>query len=256
MASLFRKVWESVSGSSLPSPGSKGYRSDGFRQQMCVMPASSSAGEFDRIPTDIFIVILKLLGPKEAAKLAAVCKLWRFVVSDNRLWVHFLQNQQEPWDSIFFAETHLRSGHPLRAFANPVAELSFMHIYGQRAKVPGTMIIDGGSGYCKYGWSKYTRPSGRSATFLEFGNIESPMYSRLRHFFTTIYSRMQVKTSTQPIIVSLPICHCDDVESDKLSRKQLNEAILSALFDMHVPAVCAINQVFMSLNYFSAVFFD
>lgn len=27
-------------------------------------------------------------------------------------------------------------------------------------------IVIGGSGYCKYGWSKYSSPSGRSATFL------------------------------------------------------------------------------------------
>lgn len=124
----------------------------------------------------------------------------------------------------------------------------------------------GGSGYCKFGWSKYACPSGRSATFLviilvgtitkqkhfcenwlsgfccvhtslfyvililtstkerlklqkilvadtkhchfsffrffllllqlcflfdvqEFGNIETPMYTRLRHFFATIYNR-------------------------------------------------------------------
>ncbi|CAH9135195.1 unnamed protein product [Cuscuta epithymum] len=243
MVTLFRRVWESVSTRS--ASGSRRYPSDGFQQQMFIR--SLSAGEFDRIPTDIFLLIVKLLGPKEAAKLAAVCKLWRFVLSDNRLWIYFLQIQHEPWDSIFFAETHLRSGYSLWSFANPVAELSFMHIYGQRAKVPGTMIIDGGSGYCKYGWSKYTRPSGRSATFLEFGNIETPMYSRLRHFFSTIYSRMQVKTSTQPIIVSIPICHYDDVESDKSSRKQLDEAILSTLFDLNVPAVCAINQAVLAL---------
>ena len=65
-----------------------------------------------------------------------------------------------------------------------------MRIYGQRAQVPGSIIIDGmlcsllrvllylftnfkffvfglgGSGYCKFGWSKYASPSGRSATFL------------------------------------------------------------------------------------------
>jgi len=27
-------------------------------------------------------------------------------------------------------------------------------------------LIEGGSGYCKYGWSKYAAPSGRCATFL------------------------------------------------------------------------------------------
>lgn len=36
-----------------------------------------------------------------------------------------------------------------------------------------------------------------------------------------------------------------DAESDKSARKQLEEAILSALFDMNVPAVCAMNQVFL-----------
>jgi hypothetical protein len=34
-------------------------------------------------------------------------------------------------------------------------ELSFMRMYGQRAQVLGSIIIDGGSGYCKFGWSKY-----------------------------------------------------------------------------------------------------
>ncbi|PHT77297.1 Actin-related protein 8 [Capsicum annuum] len=137
--------------------------------------------------------------------------------------------------------------------SNSVSDLSFMSIYGQRAQVPGAIIIDDayfslcGSGYCKFCWSKYSAPSGRSATFLEFGNIESPMYSRLRHSFSTIYTRMQVKTSTQPIIVSIPICHYDDTESDKAARTQLKDAIHSALFDMNVPAVCAVNQAILAL---------
>lgn len=103
--------------------------------------------------------------------------------------------------------------------------------------------MDGGSGYCKYGWSKYAAPSGRCATFLEFGNIESPMYARLRHFFSTIYTRMQVKPSNQPTIVVLPLCHSDDTESARASRKQYEETLYSVLFDMNVPAVCAVDQV-------------
>ncbi len=39
-----------------------------------------------------------------------------------------------------------------------------------------------------------------------------------------------------------------DTESDKASRRQLKETIYSALFDMNVPAVCAINQVDLLLN--------
>ncbi|PIN21343.1 actin [Handroanthus impetiginosus] len=253
MNSLIRKVLGSValrSGSpssssdpiSSPNP-MKDY--DRFLQIMYVQ--TSSTGDFDRIPIDIFMQILKILGPRESARLRTVCKAWKFLVSDNRLWIYFLQNGPETWDSVFFAETHLRFGYPLQVFPAQIHDLSFMHIYGQRMEVPGAVIIDGGSGYCKYGWSKYSFPSGQSATFLEFGNIESPMSSRLRHFFSTICSRMQVKTSTQPIVVSIPLCHYDDTESAKSSRRQLKDAIYSTLFDMNVPAVCAINQATLAL---------
>ncbi|XP_054799898.1 actin-related protein 8 isoform X2 [Prosopis cineraria] len=240
MVTLLRKMWESVSNRS--SSGSNSNSPERFR---CV---DSPLGAFEKVPFDLLIQILRLLGPKEAAKLSLVCKAWRSLASDNRLWIYFLQNfQLEPWDSIFFAETSLRSGHPLPTLVCQMPQLSFKRIYGQREQVPGALIIDGGSGYCKFGWSKYDRPSGRSATFLEFGNLELPMYTRLRHFFATIYSRMQVKPSTQPVIVSIPICHYDDTESSKASRRQLKEAICASLFDMNVPAICAVNQATLAL---------
>ncbi|XP_022158964.1 actin-related protein 8-like [Momordica charantia] len=240
MAMLLRKVWESVStrsGLHLEMSPSDRRRFEG----------SSSLGEFDQIPMDILIQILKLAGPNSTAKMGMVCKSWRSLVSDNSLWIFFLQNQLEPWDSVLFGETKLASGYPLETFSSQLTPLSFMKIYRKRAEAPGTVIIDGGSGYCKFGWSKYSCPSGRSATFLEFGNIESPMYPRLRHFFATIYSRMRVKTSFHPVVVSLPICHYDDTESAKASRQQLKEAIHSVLFDMNVPSVCAVNQATLAL---------
>lgn len=240
MSTLLRKVWGSVSTRSklhleIPSSDDRGSLEE------------SSLGEFDRIPMDILIAILKLAGPKSTAKMGMVCKSWKCLVSDNSLWIFFLQNQLEPWDSVLFGETKLAAGYPLETFPSQMVPLSFMKVHSKRAEVPGSVIIDGGSGYCKFGWSKYSCPSGRSATFLEFGNIESPMYSRLRHFFTTIYSRMRVKTSFHPVVVSLPICHYDDTESAKASRQQLKEAIHSVLFDMNVPAVCAVNQATLAL---------
>ncbi|KAB1205316.1 Actin-related protein 8 [Morella rubra] len=59
--------------------------------------------------------------------------------------------------------------------------------------------------------------------------------------------RMQVKPANYPAVVSLPLCHYDDTENAKASRRQLKEAIYSALFDMNVPAVCAINQATLAL---------
>ncbi|XP_050203380.1 actin-related protein 8 [Mercurialis annua] len=244
MATVLRKAWDTILNRASSSSNSLS-RNPSYTESSST---EASLGEFDRIPMDIVIQIVKSLGPKEATRLSVLCKSWRSVVSDNRLWIYFLQNYHESWDSVFFSETQLRSGYPIQTYSTLMStELSFRRIYGQREQVPGCVIIDGGSGYCKFGWSKYACPSGRSATFLEFGNIESPMYSRLRHFYATIYSRMQVRTSTQPIVVSLPICHYDDTEAAKASRRQLKAAIKAALFDMNAPAVCAINQSTLAL---------
>nr|CAD1822948.1 unnamed protein product [Ananas comosus var. bracteatus] len=245
MALLLRKVWGSVltrSGST-SSSGSRSIRSSSDLGE----DPNSSMGAFDLIPTDVFMQILRLLGPREAARSSLMCRAWRALVADNRLWIFFLQNGKEPWDCVVFAETHLRGGSPYLTYYGHTPQLSFMRIYAQRAVIPGSVIVDGGSGYCKFGWSKYSSPSGRSATFLEFGNIESPMYARLHHFFSTIYTRMRVKPSSQPIIVIIPICHCDDTESARASRKQYRETIYSVLFDMNVPAVCAIDQAVLAL---------
>nr|XP_004499695.1 actin-related protein 8 [Cicer arietinum] len=241
MSMILRKVWKIMLRRNQTS-------SDEEKQQVLVQ-RRGDLGELDQLPSDILIQILRLLGPKEVAKLSVICKGLRFLVSDNRLWLHFLQRHQaDPsWDSVFFAETNLTSGYPIPSFVGQRPQLSFKQIYGQRAQVPGAIIIDGGSGYCKFGWSKYACPSGRSATFLEFGNLESPMYTRLRHFFATIYNRMRVKSDKQPVIVSIPLCHYDDTESARASRRQLKEAIYSSLFDMNVPAVCAVNQATLAL---------
>lgn len=104
MAMLLRRVWETMS-SRTCSTG------DSSAQPSCTTE-SSSFGAFDQIPWDVLIQIVKLIGPKEAAKLCVVSKSWRALVFDNRLWIFFLQHQQEPWDSIFFGETTLGSGYP------------------------------------------------------------------------------------------------------------------------------------------------
>ncbi|KFK27199.1 hypothetical protein AALP_AA8G348300 [Arabis alpina] len=245
---ILRKVWGSVwNRSSSGKDPVTNHHHRTIQVPVSSLSSSSSLGAFDQLPMDILVQILIMVEPRDAVKLGLTCKAWQCLASDNRLWIFYLQCCQEPWDSIFFAETSLRSGYPLRMVSCQSGELSFMRIYSQRAQVPGSIIIDGGSGYCKYGWSKYASPSGRSATFLEFGNIESPIYARLQQFFATIFNRMQVKPSMQPIVVSLPLCHFDDTESAKASRRQLKTAILNVLFDMNVPAVCAVNQAILAL---------
>lgn len=106
MSMVLRKVWELVS-SSTPSSSNSNPKS----QELARSSFSSDLGAFEQLPSDILMQILRLLGPKEAAKLSIVCNALRSLVSDNRLWVFFLQTYQaEPsWDSVFFAETSLTS---------------------------------------------------------------------------------------------------------------------------------------------------
>ncbi|ESW28293.1 hypothetical protein PHAVU_003G274900 [Phaseolus vulgaris] len=239
MATLLRKLCESASlkrsgTAPNPNPNPSSER------------APSPLGAFDPLPADILMQIVRLLGPKHAARLSLLSKSWRSLVSDNDLWVHFLRTHHP--HSALFAETALSSGYPLPTLAAQSSPRgSLQHVFALRERLPPSVVIDGGSGYCKFGWSKDSYPSGRFATFLEFGNVETPMYTRLRHFFGTIYNRMQVKPSSQAAVVSIPICHYDDTESAKASRQQLKEAIYAALFDMNVPAVCALNQGTLAL---------
>lgn len=101
MALLLRKVWGSV----LSRLGSTSDRSSS--ESPVDYP---SMGAFDQLPIDVFMQILRCLGPKEVARTSPVCKSWKLLASDNRLWIFFLQNGREPWDSVLFSETHLRLG--------------------------------------------------------------------------------------------------------------------------------------------------
>ncbi|WJX93377.1 Actin-like protein arp8, variant 2 [Trifolium repens] len=244
---LLRKLRDSASSLKQRSTTSSSSSSSSSRSNPSHSPPLP-LGSFDSLPTELLLKIIRLLDPKQAAKLCIVCKSWRSLVSDNELWAYFLQTHQPlHFDSILFSEINLTSGYPLPIFVNQSPRVSFKQVYGQRERVPPAVVIDGGSGYCKFGWSKDERPMGRTATFLEFGNVETPIYTRLRHFFATVYGRMKVKPSSQPVVVSLPLCHYDDTNSAKASRHQLKEAICSALFDMNVPAVCALNQATLAL---------
>ncbi|KAI5066962.1 hypothetical protein GOP47_0017490 [Adiantum capillus-veneris] len=124
---------------------------------------------------------------------------------------------------------------------------SFQHIYGARQQLPCSVIIDGGSGYCKYGWSNFDRPSGRFPTFLAYGNIENPMYNSLMDFFTTIYERLAAKPSLQPVVISTPICHYDETEVATAARRNLRHVTHKVLFSMGVKAICAVDQAVLAL---------
>ena len=103
MAMLLRKIW---------GRGTVSYRASSSNGES--QADTSSLGDFDRIPVDILVQIVGLVGPKDAARLSLVCKSWRSIVSDNRLWIFFLQTRHDSWDSLVFAETNLRFGYPLR----------------------------------------------------------------------------------------------------------------------------------------------
>lgn len=62
--------------------------------------------EFEDLPFDVTIQILKYLGAKQSAKMCVINKRFKSIVSDDHLWMYFLQ-EEDPCG--FFAESHLRS---------------------------------------------------------------------------------------------------------------------------------------------------
>ncbi|CAJ1942079.1 unnamed protein product [Sphenostylis stenocarpa] len=224
MATLLRKLCESATlkrtgSNSNPNPSSE--------------RAPSPLGAFDPLPADILMQIVRLLGPRHAARLSLLSKSWRSLVSDNDLWAHFLHTHHP--HSAFFAETALSSGYPLPTLAAQSSpRVSLQHVYALRERLPPSVVIDG-SGF----WLLQIRLEQRRFSFRAIRDLFGDVF----HVLILCFERMmQVKPSSQPAVVSIPICHYDDTESAKASRQQLKEAIYAALFDMNVPAVCALNQ--------------
>ncbi|KAE8702752.1 Actin-related protein 8 [Hibiscus syriacus] len=267
MATLLRKVWGSVSNRT-SSPFQTASSSSSIAATL--LDSSSLGVLFDSIPLDILLQILRLVGPKDAIKLSYVSRAWRLLVSDNRLWIYFLQNHQhngDHWDSVFFAEMNLRVGYPLQPFPSHAGELSFVRIYGQRAQVPGSVIID-----VKL-WAVLDLSSsfllllvtmavpaiaslvgasmlvhlGSRLLFWNSGTSNLHCILDLDIFLPRFIAGCQVRPSTQPIVLSIPLCHYDDTDSAKASRRQLRDAIHTVLFDMNVPAVCAVSQATLAL---------
>ena len=91
---LLRKVWGSVSNWSELSLLDR-------NQIFSLSPLSLlSLGAFDQLPADILMQILRKLGAKDAMKMSVVCKSGKSLISDNLLWIFFLQNQAYgSWDS-------------------------------------------------------------------------------------------------------------------------------------------------------------
>ena len=83
---LLRKVWGSVSNWSESSS------SDRNPIFLLLLLLLSSLGAFNQLPVDILMQILRKLGAKDAMKMSVVCKSWKSLISDNLLWIFFLQN--------------------------------------------------------------------------------------------------------------------------------------------------------------------
>ncbi|KAH7415058.1 hypothetical protein KP509_14G025500 [Ceratopteris richardii] len=64
--------------------------------------------------------------------------------------------------------------------------ITLRHIYHARQQVPCSVDIDGGSGYCKYGWSNFNKPM--------------------------VYDQLAAKPALKPLVLSTPICHYEDTE--------------------------------------------
>jgi actin-related protein 8 len=263
MASILRRAWSSVQ------------RQNSLKENAKSTAEASSSGserndetasEVMSLPSEILFSIFARLNSVDLAAANAVCRSWHAIADDDLLWHARLRADNGPlWPSVQFAETFLRAGFSQRPASdvptkrrsqlpgtalfnlNPDGLQRFRSIYSQRAGVPRAIILDGGSGYAKFGWSNEVAPQFHLATFLEFGNVELPLYQRSKDLFTTVFNRMRVKPSAQPIVLSTPTVHSDDSQIEKHARRQLRETTFAVLFELGVPAICAIDQAVLAL---------
>ncbi|CAI5465448.1 unnamed protein product [Closterium sp. Yama58-4] len=126
--------------------------------------------------------------------------------------------------------------------------LPWSAIYRLRAQLPPAVVVDGGSGYCKFGMSSEAAPSGRIATFLEFGNIEAPSLGRLRALFSSIYASMRAIPANHPVVVSEPLAFLPETHEAQEGRRNLREATCAVLFSaLRVPSICLVDQATLAL---------
>ncbi|CAI5991321.1 unnamed protein product [Closterium sp. NIES-64] len=129
-----------------------------------------------------------------------------------------------------------------------IACLPWCAIYRLRAQLPPAVVVDGGSGYCKFGMSNDAAPSGRIATFLEFGNIEAPSLARLRALFSSIYASMRAIPANHPVVVSEPLAFLPETREAQEGRRHLREVTCAVLFSaLRVPSICLVDQATLAL---------
>ncbi|KAJ7550642.1 hypothetical protein O6H91_07G110800 [Diphasiastrum complanatum] len=229
MALLLRKVWQSMREATFPPPAL----------------ITEESSESHMLPHDILLAIFSYLSSGDLRSASFVCKAWHAVAIDDILWGDLLKREAgETWSNVLFAETFLRPGFCMRLSGTECALPSRL-IYCQRSQMPNCVVIDGGSGYCKFGWSYDKVPVGKLPTFLEFGSIESPMHLKFWDLFQVIFGSLQAKPSAQPVLVTVPICNSDD--ANVAIRKQSRQMTCQVLFDMGVPAVCTLDQAVLAL---------
>ncbi|GJP32182.1 hypothetical protein CLOM_g16779 [Closterium sp. NIES-68] len=236
----------------------------------------------DDLPPDVLLIIFSFLSRRTLATAAAVSRKWRHLASSDSLWEELLRSgDPEGWPMVLFAETHLRLGRGSRpncsqteagssenrrheqqqqqqqqrklvlrqcGSSRGVSGLPWCDIYRLRALLPPVLVVDGGSGYCKFGMSSEAAPTGRIATFLEFGNIEAPSLARLRALFSSVYASVRAIPSSHPVVVSEPLCFLPETREAQEGRRRLREVTCAVLFSaMHVPSVCLVDQATLAL---------
>ncbi|CAI5465446.1 unnamed protein product [Closterium sp. Yama58-4] len=204
----------------------------------------------DELPSDVLAIVFSFLSGKALASAAAVSRNWRHLASSDSLWEDLLRSEDpEGWPMVLFAETQLRLGRGSRPNdGETLAGLPWSGIYRLRAQLPPALVVDVGSGYCKFGMSSGAAPSRRIATFRESGNIEAPSLARRRALFASIYDSMRVIPSNHPVVVSEPLAFLPETREAQERRRRVREMTCAVLFKaFRVPSICLVDQATLAL---------
>lgn len=213
----------------------------------CSTPSPENS--IQALPEEVLLKVFSFMPARTLVAAGLVCRGWADLAVSDPLWRDLLMAEAgSTWQDVSFAEEVLR--RPCRGSSGGVQpELpDWRRIYGKRRGRPCSVIIDGGSGYTKFGRSDSEELEGHFTTFLEFGNIEVPAPARLHALFHSVFSCLSVQPEAQPIVVSEPLCCADGSARGRYSRRLLRQATCEVLFKhLGVPAACCVNQAVLAL---------
>eukprot|EP00899_Mesostigma_viride_P004655 jgi/Mesvir1/14190/Mv09647-RA.1 len=235
----------------------------------CVDNGMEDFTELPHLPDDVWLRVFEFLSHQELGITATTCKRFSELARQPCVWKQILSRWNPAPGELHFAEGCLaklprliRAGCLVEAGAPPVdtawedldkpwmANLSgpvLRDIFLRICYKPHSLIVDAGTGYCKFGWSDEPPPT--TAAFV-LGHVMAGDLHSLRLVYWHLSRLLKAHPQEQAILCTdiVPSTKHGKGEAARAARREARASMCKMLFEnLQVPAVCIMDQCVLSL---------